>query len=109
MIGQFILADDMEEPAWWRVRNIEGQSKMVIQHYPKTIPSRFMVIIERPTFKLSDLLTSQQQFYWMAFGIRNLGTIIRAMVAFGSPLCVTDNCVDVFHPKAWSSSGDWQI
>ena len=38
-------------------------------------------------------------------GSRNLGTIIRAMVAFGiTTLCVTDNCVDVFHPKAVNAS-----
>ena len=35
----------------------------------------------------------------------NLGSILRSMVAFDiKTLCVTDDCVDVFHPKAVNAS-----
>ena len=65
-----------------------------------------MVIIERPTFKLSDLLTCSKAV--ILDGIQdpgNLGTIIRSMVAFGvDVLCLTNDCVDVFHPKAVNAS-----
>ena len=41
----------------------------------------------------------------MAFRIQETLYHIRAMVAFGvTTLCVTDNCVDVFHPKAVNAS-----
>lgn len=107
MIGQFILADDMDEPAWMEgTPTLKVNRKWLSSITQKPSHQGVMVIIERPTFKLSDLLTCQRAV--LLDGIQdpgNLGTIIRAMVAFGiTTLCVTDNCVDVFHPKAVNAS-----
>ena len=65
-----------------------------------------MVVIERQTFKVSDLLTEKRVL--LLDGVQdpgNLGSILRSMVAFDiKTLCVTDDCVDVFHPKAVNAS-----
>ncbi|MGC6366999.1 MAG: TrmH family RNA methyltransferase [Candidatus Marinamargulisbacteria bacterium] len=107
LIGQFIIAADIEPPEWVGEKPLLQVPRQWLSNVSQK-PSHpgMMVIIERPTFKLSDLLTCSKAV--ILDGVQdpgNLGTIIRSMVAFGVDiLCLTNDCVDVFHPKAVNAS-----
>ncbi len=107
MIGQVIIANDLEKPSWISKFPEMAVSRAWLSKVTQK-PSHpgIMVIIERPTFKVSDLLSQKRVL--ILDGIQdpgNLGTIIRSMAAFGiKALCLTDDCVDVFHPKAVNAS-----
>ena len=106
-IGQVLISEDVEKPNW-----LDRFSYTEVSHaWLSTITQKpshpgVMVIIERPTFKVSDLLTENRVL--LLDGVQdpgNLGSILRSMVAFDiKTLCVTDDCVDVFHPKAVNAS-----
>lgn len=107
MIGQVIIAADIEQPAWLiKFPSLEVPHSWLSKVTQKPSHPGIMVIIERPTFKVSDLLSQKRVL--ILDGIQdpgNLGTIIRSMAAFGvNTLCLTDQCVDVFHPKAVNAS-----
>ena len=65
-----------------------------------------ILVLRRESAPIVNLETSKNIV--MLDGVQdpgNMGTIIRSMIAFGiTTLCVTNDCVDVAHPKAMSAS-----
>jgi TrmH family RNA methyltransferase len=106
-IGQVICSDKIEKPAWTTtVPCLDVEHAWFNQVTKKPSHMGMMVIIERPTYKVSDLMRAPRVL--LLDGIQdpgNLGTMMRSMVAFGcNALCLTDDCVDPFHPKSVNAS-----
>ncbi|RAP24636.1 hypothetical protein DID73_01515 [Candidatus Marinamargulisbacteria bacterium SCGC AG-343-K17] len=107
LIGQVICSDAIEKPKW-----TEDMPCLDVSHTWLTTISKkpshmgMMVIIERPAYKVSKLMRATRTL--VIDGIQdpgNLGNMIRTMVAFGcKTLCLTNDCVDPFHPKSVSAS-----
>ena len=106
-IGQVICSEKIEKPQWTEsVPCLDVPHAWLNQVTSKPSHMGMMVIIERPSYKVSDLMRASRVL--LIDGIQdpgNLGTMIRSMVAFGcNTLCLTDTCVDPFHPKSVGAS-----
>ena len=106
-IGQVIISDNIEKPQWLdKFTYLEVPHNWLSTVTQKPSHPGIMVIIERPVFKISNLYTEDRVVLLDTIqDPGNLGSILRSMIAFGiHALCVTDQCVDVFHPKAVNAS-----
>ena len=106
-IGQIICSDKISTPQWAeKLPCLNVKHQWLVQTTGKPSHMGIMVIMERPTYKISNLMRSNRVL--LLDGIQdpgNLGTMIRSMVAFGCDhLCLTNECVDPFHPKCVSAS-----
>lgn len=106
-IGQIVCSNDFQKSDWMeKYPCLEVDHKWMSVVTSKPSHHGCMILIKRPIFKIADLLKVKRAV--LLDGIQdpgNMGSIIRAMVAFGiDTLCLTDHCVDPFHPKSVSSS-----
>ncbi len=107
MIGQLVMADSVQKLSWMKdIPTLEVSLNWLMKITGKSSHRGVMIIIERPTYKISTLIKTKRLV--ILDGIQdpgNLGTIIRSMVAFNClSLGLTDDCVDPFHAKAVSAS-----
>ena len=106
-IGQLMCSDGYQKSEWMANYPCEEvDHKWLSEVTSKPSHPGCMIILKRPIYKLSDLLQTKKVL--LLDGIQdpgNMGTIIRSMVAFGiDTLCLTEHCVDPFHPKSVSAS-----
>ena len=107
LIGQVVCSDAIEKPNWTKdLPCLEVAQDWLMKVSGKPSHMGMMVVIERPSYKVSSLMHTNKVL--LVDGIQdpgNLGTMIRSMVAFGCrALCLTNDCVDPFHPKCVSAS-----
>jgi TrmH family RNA methyltransferase len=106
-IGQVIFSDAITPPEWSKkLPCLTVRHQWLTKITGKPSHMGLMVIMERPTYKVSDLMRANRVL--LLDGIQdpgNLGTMVRSMVAFGcTTLCLTNDCVDPFNPKCVSAS-----
>ncbi len=106
-IEQVIVATTTTPPPWASHHKIMlAPMKWLTAVTGKPSHPGVLVIIKRPTYRDALLYASKQVV--LLDGIQdpgNMGAILRSMVAFGlNIVCVTPDCVDVFHPKSVNAS-----
>jgi len=106
-IGQIMCSPEFKKPDWMAdLPCLDVPQTWLTSVTKKPSHMGLMVVFERPTFNVSHLMRSTRTL--VLDGIQdpgNMGTMIRAMVAFGcNNLCLTPNCVDPFHPKSVTAS-----
>ena len=91
---------------WGGVEWMEVSHQWLSKLTNKPTHSGILVIVNRPKKNIEQL--KQAKRVLLLDGIQdpgNMGTIIRSAVAFGvNTICVTKDCVDVFHPKSINAS-----
>ncbi len=106
-IGQIVCSEEFKKDDWMSsFPCLEVDYKWLSLISSKPSHPGYMIILKRPSYKISDLLEDTKVV--ILDGVQdpgNMGTIIRSMIAFGvETLCLTDSCVDPFHPKSVNAS-----